>query len=307
VSANQADHSVATLCRVLELPRSSYYAWRSGRVSKRKAADRELVPLIKAVHLATRGIYGSPRIHQALAVAGRAVGRKRVARLMREHGLVGITRRRKQQTTQRDPAARPAPDLVDRAFKADAPNRLWVADITQVPTRAGSMYLAMILDVFSRKIVGWAMSDAMPAELVIAAFEMAVARRSPAGVVHHSDQGSQYTSLAFTRRCRAQGARVSMGSVGDCYENAMAESFFATLEAELLGAVALFPSKDAAIAAVFWYVEGFYNTTRLHSSLGYRSPVQFERQHEKSTTIHSYPQAVSLPPGPPSGSSQLSA
>jgi putative transposase len=221
---------------------------------------------------------------------------------MHEAGIVGVTRRSKWRTTTADKDASPAPDRVGRKFVADGADKLWVADITHIPTVPGPMYLATVLDVWSRKIVGWAIDDEMPAELVVRALDMAVARRKPAGVVHHSDRGSQYTSLAFTKRCSAHDVHVSMGSVGDCYDNAMAESFFATVEVELLRLVGKFRTKDAAINATINFLEGFYNTRRLHSRLGYRSPVEFERDAKKSTAIHSYPQAVSLPPGPPSAS-----
>jgi putative transposase len=226
---------------------------------------------------------------------------KRIARLMRRESLCGVTRRRHVRTTIRDERARPAPDRVERKFVAEGPNRLWVADITHIPTRTTSMYLATVLDVWSRKVVGWKLSDTMQAELVVDALEQAVKQRRPNGrVIHHSDQGSQYTSLAFTKRCGALDVDVSMGTVGDCYDNAMAESFFATLEAELLGLVGTFKSHDAARTAIFTYLEGFYNTRRLHSALAYRSPVEFERDAQKSTANHRNPQVVSLPPGPPS-------
>ena len=300
MSANQADHDTAAMCRLLGLSRSGYYAWRAHKPSPRSLRDAELLVAIREEHLASLGIYGAPRIHAMLRRRGLKVSRKRVARLMHEHGLVGVTRRFKWRTTTPDRDATPAPDRVDRKFTADGPDKLWVADITHIPTHAGSMYLATVLDVWSRKIVGWAVDEKMPAELVVAALDMALARRRPTGVVHHSDRGSQYTSLAFTKRCRAHDVRVSMGSVGDCYDNAMAESFFATFEVELLRLVGPLKTKTSAINATINFLEGFYNTRRLHSSLGYRSPTEFERDEKKSTGIHNYPQAVGLPPGPPS-------
>ena len=300
MKAHQAEHPVATMCRVLGLSRSGYYAWVDREPSKHAKRDAEVLAAIRAEHLESKGIYGAPRIKEMLRRRDIKVGRKRVARLMRDAGLVGVTRRRKHRTTVRDEGSRPAPDLLDRDFTADGPDQVWVADITHIPTRAGAFYLAMVLDVWSRKVVGWATASEMPAELVVAALDMAVARRRPRKVIHHSDQGSQYTSVAFTKRCKAHDIEVSMGSVGDCYDNAMAESFFATLEVELLALVGTFPTREVADAQVFAYIEGFYNTRRLHSSLAMRSPVEFERDAAKSAAIHNNPQAVSLPPGPPS-------
>jgi len=233
---------------------------------------------IEAIHQHSRGTYGAPRIYQELKAAGQAVGRKRVARLMRLSGLVGVSRRKSPTTTRRDPGQRPAPDLVQRRFQAEAANRLWVADITYVPTWAGFLYLAVVLDVWSRRVVGWSMQTHLRSEIVLEALEMAVARRRPMGeVIHHSDQGSQYTSVAFGKRCREAGVRPSMGSVGDCYDNAMCESFFATLECELLDRVTLRTLADAR-TVVFEFIEGWYNPTRRHSSLDYVSPIEFERQ-----------------------------
>jgi putative transposase len=195
---------------------------------------------------------------------------------MRESGLAGVSRRRSVRTTRRDPAARPAPDLVDRKFAASGPNQLWVADITYIPTLAGFLYLAVVLDVWSRKIVGWAMSSRLATQIVLEALAMAVEQRDPAnGVIHHSDQGCQYTSTEFGKRCRESGVRPSMGSVADCYDNAMCESFFATLECELLDRMRFADGKEAELA-VFDFIEGFYNTHRRHSALGYRSPAAFE-------------------------------
>ena len=308
MKAHQAEHTVSMMCRVLKLSRSGFYAWRDRGASAHDVFDEELLEVIREEHLDSKGIYGAPRIHACLRRRGYRVSRKRVARLMRDNGIVGVTRRRwKPPTTVRDTRRRPAPDLVDRDFQADGPNQLWVADITQVDTHEGRLYLAMILDVWSRKIVGWATSTTMPAELVICALEMAVARRRPVNVVHHSDQGSQYTSLAFTARSDGHGVRQSMGSVGDCYDNAMAESFFATLEAELLSLVDVFATRDVAEVQLFEFIEGFYNTRRLHSALAYRSPVEFERDAWFSAGIHNNPQAVGLPPDPPRPSPSLSA
>jgi putative transposase len=234
MSANQASFPIATMARVLGVSTAGYYAWRSRRPSARAIADDALLRRVRTIHAVSRGTYGAPRVHAELRAEGRAVGKKRVARLMRAAGIVGVSRRRGVMTTRRDRDARPAPDLVDRNFTADHPNQLWVADITYIPTAAGFLYLAVVLDAFSRRIVGWAMETHLRTELVLAALEMAIAQRKPSHVIHHSDQGTQYTALAFGARCREAGVRPSMGSVGDAYDNAMCESFFATLECELL-------------------------------------------------------------------------
>ena len=271
-------HKIATMCRVLEVSTSGYYAWRKRPASKRAQADAVLLRQIRTAHEVSRGTYGAPRVHAELAAAGIRVGRKRVARLMGAAGVVGVSRRRWIATTTRSNAARPAPDLVERQFRAEGPNRLWVADATYIPTWAGFLFLAIVLDVFSRKVVGWAMATHLRTELMLEALEMALGQRRPEGVIHHSDQGTQYTSIAFGLRCQAAGVRPSMGSVGDAYDNAMAESFFATLECELLDRQR-FATPAEAEPVVFEWIEGWYNPHRRHSSLGYRSPNEFERIH----------------------------
>ena len=268
--------SIRAMCRVLEVSASGYYAWRRRMVSARKRKDEQLQQKIRTIHVLSRKTYGAPRIHMELREEGTRIGRKRVARLMKEAALRGVSRRKSTVTTRRDRSARPAPDLVDRQFVAAKPNALWVADITYVPTWAGFLYLAVVLDVWSRKIVGWAMATHLRTTLVTAALNMAIAQRAPKGVIHHSDQGCQYTSIEFGKRCREAGIRPSMGTVGDCYDNAMCESFFATLECELIDR-STFRTHDAARAAIVDFIEGFYNTRRRHSSIGYCSPVQFEK------------------------------
>ena len=268
--------SIRAMCRVLEVSSSGYYAWRQRMTSVRKREDEKLQRRIGTIHHRSRQTYGAPRIHAELRDEGTRIGRKRVARLMRASGLAGISRRKSTVTTRRDRSARPAPDLIDRKFVADKPNALWVADITYVPTWIGFLYLAVVLDVWSRKIVGWSMASHLRTSLITAALDMAIVQRSPSGVIHHSDQGCQYTSIEFGNRCRDAGIRPSMGSVGDCYDNAMCESFFATLECELIDR-STFRNHDEARNAIFDFIEGFYNTHRRHSSLGYHSPVQFER------------------------------
>jgi putative transposase len=269
-------HKIRKLCRSLGVSPSGFYAWCDREPSERAKADAELLRRILVIHEESRGTYGVPRVHAVLAADGVFVGKKRVARLMKAAGLEGISRRKKYKST-RDKDARPAPDLVEREFVATAPNQLWVADITYVPTWAGFLYLAVVLDVYSRRIVGWAMETHLKADLVIDALNMAVGQRQPSTVIHHSDQGCQYTSIAFGLRCREVGVKPSMGSVGDAYDNAMCESFFATLECELLDR-RRFKSQAEARLAIFDFIEGFYNTRRIHSALDYLSPVEYERQ-----------------------------
>ena len=244
----------------------------------------QVLKQIRTVHASSRETYGAPRVQAALKAGGEKHGRKRIARLMRAAGLVGASRRRSGvTTTRRDKEARPAPDLVDRNFVASRPNQLWVADITFVPTASGFLYLAVVLDAWSRKLVGWSMANHLRTELVLDALEMAIGQRRPDGVIHHSDQGSQYTSLAFGKRCKEAGVRPSMGSVGDAYDNAMCESFFATLECELLER-RRFASQAEAKIACFSFIEGWYNPARLHSALGYRSPIAYEHAIEVQST-----------------------
>ena len=264
-------YPIRTMCRVLGVSPAGCHAWRQRRPSARDQADAELLRRIRTVHGISQGTYGAPRIQ----AEGIRVGEKRVARLMQEAGLAGVSRRRGPRTTIRDREARPAPDLVDRNFAATEPNQLWVADITYVPTWAGFLYLAVVLDAWSRRIVGWAFSTDLKTRLVLDALEMALACRRPRNVIHHSDQGSQYTSLAFGKRCQEVGVRPSMGSVGNAYDNAMCESFFATLECELLDR-RRFRSHAEARMAIFTFIEGWYNPQRRHSGLGYLSPIQYE-------------------------------
>jgi putative transposase len=284
IAAEKAHHSVPLLCRVLRVSKSGFYAWLQRGPSARARADAALTEQIRAIHAGSRGTYGAPRVHAELADAHEIrCGRKRVARLMRTAGLVGVCRRRTVHTTRRAEAATGADDLVRRAFAVSEPDRLWVADITYLPTWPGFLYLAVILDACSRRVVGWAMADHLRADLVVDALEMALWNRRPAaGLIHHSDHGSQYTSLAFGRRCRQAGIAVSMGSVGDCYDNALAESFFATLECELV-ARSRWRTHAEARMAVFDFIEGFYNPRRRHSALDYLSPAEYERRHHRPT------------------------
>jgi len=278
MKTEQERFPIATMSRVLEVSRSGFYAWTGRGPSPRAREDEELGRRIRLIHERSRGTYGAPRIHAELLASGRRVSRKRVARLLRENGLRGVSRRKWTTTTVQDRAAKVAPDLVKRDFKAQRPNELWVADITYVPTWERFLYVAVVLDAWSRRVVGWAFSTHLRVELVLGALRMAVRRRQPRAVIHHSDRGSQYTSVAFGDRCREAGVRPSMGSVGDAYDNAMCESFFATLECELLDR-SHFHTPEEAERAVFEFIEGWYNTRRRHSALNYNSPIEYESRY----------------------------
>jgi putative transposase len=298
VKGCQADHAIATVCRVLGISPSGYYAWQRRPPSTRAQQDAELTMKIHTIHLESRGTYGAPRVHAELAAQRIRVGRKRVARLMRMACVQGVSRRKWVTTTTRDPQARAAPDLVQRNFHAAGTDQLWVADITYVPTGAGFLYLAVVLDAWSRRVIGWAMATHLRTELVLTALDMALAQRRPHGVVHHSDHGCQYTAIAYGQRCLAFGVRPSMGSVGDAYDNALCESFFATLECELLDRER-FRTPAEARRALFDYIEGWYNSQRRHSALGYESPLHYERLHAgdgRRTTVPEKARAVQ-PPG----------
>ena len=278
MTANQAEYPIQLMSRTLGVSRSGFYAHHSRPPSARQVADEALSKRIAAIHDASKETYGAPRIHAELADEGIFVGRKRVERLMLAKGLRGVSRRKFVVTTERDPRVRPAADLVDRNFYADAPNVLWVADITFVPTWAGFLYLAVVLDAFSRRVIGWAMGTRQRAQLVIDAMNMAVTQRKPDSVIHHSDQGSQYTSVAFGLRCKEMGVRPSMGSVGDCYDNAMCESFFATLECELLDR-RKFKTKAEARVACFEFIEGWYNPSAPTLGFGVQVTHQLRKDH----------------------------
>ena len=281
MKAHQALWPIATQCRVLEVSTSGYYAWLKRLPSKRAQADIAIGDAIEVHFERSRLTYGRPRIQADLRDVGLHVSDKRVARIMRVRGLQGASRRKGFKTTIRDKDARPVPDLVNRKFIADAPDKLWVADITYIPTFAGFLFVAIVLDVFSRRVVGWAMENHMRVELVMNALNMAVHNRKPQGVIHHSDQGSQYTSIAFGARCKEAGIRPSMGSVGDCYDNAMCESFNAILECELL-VQHRFKNQHEAALAVFEFIESWYNPKRRHTSLGMLSPAEYERRMDQA-------------------------
>ena len=289
ISAEKARTPVSMQCRLLGVSRSGYYDWARRAPSDRALSDAWLLEKIKSIHAGNRGVYGARRIHAELRLAdGIRVGRKRVERLMRQAAISGLIRRKRGKTTIRVPGVRVADDLVARRFRPAAPNVLWVADITYLRSWEGWLYLAAIQDAYSRRIVGWAMADHMRAELVVDALQMALARRRPApGLIHHSDQGSQFVSLAFGQQARDAGIAVSMGSRGDCYDNAVAESFFATLKKELIRRRS-WPTRRELTGEIFEYIEAFYNPIRRHTTLGYLSPAQFEATHphqlEKITT-----------------------
>ena len=279
MKANQASYPVRVMCRMLKISKSGFYAWLRRPMSDRARSDIALTAKIHAIHRRSREAYGAPMIHAELADDHAIhVGCKRVARLMRVAGLRGVQIKRFIRTTIPDSYSAAVVDRVDRRFQAPGPDRLWVADITYIPTWSGFLYLAMVLDVWSRRIVGWAMEGHLRTELVLAATNMALAQRRPKSVIHHSDRGCQYTSYAFGKRCQEMGVMPSMGSVGDAYDNAMAESFFATLEREVLQR-RNFKTQAEARMAVFEWIEGWYNPHRRHSSLGYLSPINFERRH----------------------------
>jgi putative transposase len=280
IDVERASYPVNLLCRLLKVSRSGFYAWTARPPSKRQLADEVLTEQIRAFHTASRRTYGSPRIFVDLKDAGVHVGRKRVARLMRNEGLQGVHRRSWRHATKQDPAAVPAPDLVNRKFTATAPDQLWVADVTYVPTVEGWLYLATVLDVFSRRVLGWSMDANRKTQLVCDAVEMAVANRGGkvTGVIHHSDRGGEYTSRDLEKALRKIDALASMGSVADCYDNSMAESLFATIETELFWNQPhrRFNSHRDAKLAIFDYLEVFYNRQRRHTSIGSIPPVTYE-------------------------------
>jgi putative transposase len=274
IAAEKANHSVQLMCRVLDVSRSGFYAWQRRPLSRRALADARLSVRIRQLHLRSRARYGSPRLHAELRRQGIRIGRKRVERLMRSASISGLRRRRRPQRTRSLPGLA-ALDLVQRDFSPQAANQLWVADITYVPSREGWLYLAVVVDCYSRRVVGWSMREDLQAQLVVDALEMALARRRPErGLIHHSDRGSQYVSLRFGRRCHEVGIELSLAASG--YDNAVSESFFASYKKELVHR-ASFQTRQQARSATFEYVEGFYNSIRLHSRLGYRSPSEYER------------------------------
>jgi transposase InsO family protein len=275
--AHEGEFKIERMGRVLGVGRSGYYAWRSRPASQRAKANDALLEKIQAEYETSRATYGSPRIHAALQRQGVRCSRKRVARLMQLHQIRARTRKkRRPTTTQREAGAIPAPNLLNQEFSAPAPNQKWVSDITYIDTAEGWLYLAPVLDLYSRRVVGWAMADHMEASLVEDALKMALRQRQPqAGWLHHSDQGRQYTSQTYQDMLQASQCQISMSRVGNCFDNAVMESFFRTLKTEC--ATEQFASRSHARSAIFEYMEAWYNRQRLHSYLGYLSPVEFER------------------------------
>ena len=274
------------MCRVFGVNRTGFHNWERRAPSDRALEDAWLSERIEQIHAASRGLYGAPRIHAELRMEHNIrVGRKRVARLMKAAAISGVRPRKRWKTTIRIPGITPATDLVERQFRPTSPNLVWVADITYLRTGEGWLYLAAVQDAYSRQIVGWSMATHMRATLVVDALQMALARRRPGpGLIHHSDQGSQYVSLAFGRAARQAGIAVSMGSAGDAYDNAVAETFFATLKTELVNRRS-WPSRLELQSAVFEYIEAFYNRRRRHSTLGMVSPAEYEQTQKTVTSI----------------------
>ena len=276
IAAERANHSVSMLCEVLEVSRSGYYAAQRRPACRRDVEDERLGELIAGEHKRSRKTYGAPRIHTQLTRRGERVGKKRVARIMRKRGLSGLIPKRRGRTTISVPGVETSPDLVMREWNPTEPNRLWVADITYVRTWEGWIYLAAVLDCYSRKVVGWSIAEHLRAELVVDAVEMAISRRRPeAGLVHHSDRGSQYVSLAMGNHLKEAGIDTSMGSKGSPLDNAVAESFFATFKKDLINRRS-WPEKNECRSAIFEWIEVFYNRIRLHTTIGSYAPAEFE-------------------------------
>jgi putative transposase len=278
IAAEKTNYPVAVMCRVFGVNRTGFHNWQRRPPSDRALADAWLTERIEQIHDSSRGVYGVPRIHAELRIEHDIrVGRKRVARLMKAAAISGVRPQKRWRTTIRIPGITPASDLVERQFRPEGPNVLWVADITYLRSGEGWLYLAAVQDAYSRAIVGWSMATSMRATLVVDALKMALARRRPGpGLIHHSDQGSQYVSLAFGRAAREAGIAVSMGSRGDAYDNAVAETFFATLKKELVNRRS-WPSRLELQSTVFEYIEAFYNRRRRHSTLGMLSPIDYEQ------------------------------
>lgn len=279
IEVEKANFPVSLMCRVLRVSRAGYYAWRVRKPSARARSDEKLTIEVKAAHRASRGTYGSPRVHRELSAQGLTVGRHRVARLMRICALAGKRRRRFRITTQSNHVHPIAENALERRFEVEQPNQAWVTDITYVWTLEGWLYLATIIDLYSRRVVGWSMSKRIDQALTLRALSMALKARTPRSeLMHHSDRGSQYAAHAYRKMLDAHGITCSMSRKGNCWDNAVAESFFATLKVELVYE-SIFRTRAQAKAAIFEYIEVFYNRVRRHSSIGYVSPLEFERDN----------------------------
>lgn len=285
IHAERRQVPVQRACALLGVSRASYYAWlERGQTTKRARDDARLESALEAAYHEAKGRYGSPRLHRVLQARGVRVGRRRVIRLMRKRGLQAKRRGHFRTTTKANPRHAPAPNVLNRAFAATAPNAVWAGDITYIRTREGWLYLAVLLDLYSRRVVGWSMSTRLDTTLALSALESALStRRPPRGFLHHSDRGSQYTSVRYQERLRRAGAITSMSRKGECWDNAVAESFFASLKVELVRG-ADFETRAEARRHIFEYLEVFYNRKRLHSSLGFQSPVDFEAQNNQINT-----------------------
>jgi transposase InsO family protein len=286
IEDHRHDFRVKLMCRVLDVSSSGYYAWRKRPSSPREMANETLLKEIQAAHEASKGVYGSPRIYHEVKEKV-SCSQNRVARLMKKHGIAAKQKRRYKQTTRANGAHPVAPNLVDRDFAAAAPNEKWTTDITYIPTLEGWLYLAVVLDLFSRRIVGWAMSARMTSDLVLDALHMAIRERKPAvGLIHHSDRGSQYTGTPYQELLKSHQFKVSMSGTGNCYDNAPTESFFGSLKMERVHHV-VYETRAQARTDIFFYIEAFYNRQRRHSTLGYVSPAAHEAayyQHQLAFT-----------------------
>ena len=277
IAAYRHEYPITTMCRVLEVSVSGYYAWSKRPSSQRSREDAQLAEQVKITFQSNRGVYGSPRVHAELQAQGIRCARKRVARLMREQEVFARRPRHRTITTQSEPSAQVAPNLLERDFSADEPNTKWVADTTYIWTAQGWLYLAVVLDLFSRMVVGWSMAATQDATLVMHALHMAIARRRPqAGLLHHTDRGSTYTSESYQALLRQEGMVASMSRTADCYDNAAMESFFHSFKGECIDGQS-FPTRAQARSITFDYIETFYNRTRRHSTLHYLSPLTYEQ------------------------------
>lgn len=278
IEAEKASFPITRMCQVLDVSQSGFFAWRDRPACQRQKQDMVQLAHIRTVFALSNSTYGSPRMHRDLTDEGHQIGRHRTARLMRENGLVARQKRRFKRTTDSEHAWPIAPNLIAQDFSADGPDKKWGADISYIWTAQGWLYLAVVLDLHSRRVIGWATSDRLKRSLAVEALRRAIANRNPAsGLVHHSDRGSQYCSVDYQAELRKRGIQISMSGRGNCYDNSMVETFFKTIKSELIWPVA-WQTRQQAENAIARYIDGFYNPIRRHSSLGYQSPIAFERE-----------------------------